>query len=231
MLFIFDWDGTLCDSTGKIVRSMQLAARQLRLPELEDVQVLNIIGLGLPEAVNRLYPDLPAERAAALRTAYSEYFLHHDKTPMPLFDGVEETLHRLRDDGYRLTIATGKSRRGLERVLEGLGMTHFFHGSRCADETTSKPDPHMLLELLLEFRYGAADAVMVGDTEYDMEMARRAHMPRVAVSYGAHHIERLKPYEPRLCIDRFAQITALVTQPSTRDFGDDYVEMAAKATD
>ena len=151
MLFIFDWDGTLCDSTRKIVRSMQQAARQLRLPELEDTQVLNIIGLGLPEAVNRLYPDISAECAEALRTTYSEHFIHHDQTPMPLFEGVGETLHRLRDEGYRLAIATGKSRRGLERVLDGLGMSRFFHGSRCADETTSKPDPHMLLELLEEF--------------------------------------------------------------------------------
>jgi phosphoglycolate phosphatase len=231
MLFIFDWDGTLCDSTGKIVRSMQQAARQLRLPELEDIQVLNIIGLGLPEAVNRLYPDISPERAEALRAAYSEHFLHHDQTPMPLFDGVEETLHQLRDGGYSLAVATGKSRRGLERVLEGLGMSRFFHGSRCADETTSKPDPHMLLELLAEFRYQAEDAVMVGDTEYDMEMARRARMPSVAVSYGAHHIDRLKPYQPRLCIDRFAQITALVSKSSTPCSGDEYVEMVAKAAD
>lgn len=215
MLFIFDWDGTLCDSTGKIVRSMQQAAKQLGLPVLDDAQVLNIIGLGLPEAVCQLYPAISSEQAESLRTAYSEHFLHHDQTPMPLFDGVEETLHQLRDDGYRLAIATGKSRRGLERVLNGLGLSGFFHGSRCADETTSKPDPHMLLELLSEFRYQAEDAVMVGDTEYDMEMAQRALVPSVAVSYGAHHIERLRPYHPRLCIDQFEQITALVASDRT----------------
>jgi len=239
MLFIFDWDGTLCDSTGKIVRSMQQAAKQVRLPALDDTQVLNIIGLGLPEAVRHLYPDISTEQAEALRAAYSEHFLHYDQTPMPLFEGVENTLHRLRDDGYRLAIATGKSRRGLERVLDGLGLRSFFHGSRCADETTSKPDPHMLLELLKEFRSQAADAVMVGDTEYDMEMARRAQMPSVAVSYGAHHIERLRPYQPRLCIDRFEQITELVSasqtsfvsEHSTSLNGDNYVEVIAKAAD
>lgn len=231
MLFIFDWDGTLCDSTGKIVRSMQLATKHLALPDLDDAQVLDIIGLGLPEAINRLYPSLPPKRAEALRNTYSEYFLHHDRTPMPLFEGVEETLHQLRDEGFRLAIATGKSRQGLQRVLDALGMSGFFHGSRCADETLSKPDPRMLQELLGEFRCRAQEAVMVGDTEYDMEMARRAAMPSVAVSYGAHHIERLKPYGPRLCIDRFVEITTLIEEPSTSRIGDDYVEMVAKAAD
>ncbi len=210
MLFIFDWDGTLCDSTGKIVRSMQLAAKELGLAGLDEAQVLNIIGLGLPEAVYQLYPDLTPAGAEALRNTYSRIFLHDDRTPMPLFEGVEETLNRLRDQGYRLTIATGKSRRGLDRVLAGLSLTGFFHGSRCADETCSKPDPRMLWELLTEFRWQPEAAVMVGDTEYDMEMARRAGMPRIAVSYGAHAIERLRPYEPRLCIDRFSEITGLL---------------------
>jgi phosphoglycolate phosphatase len=119
----------------------------------------------------------------------------------------------------------------LERVLAGLGMTRFFHSSRCADETASKPNPHMLLELLAEQGFASAEAVMVGDTEYDMEMAVRAKMPCVAVSYGAHHIDRLKPYQPRLCIDRFPQITTLVNGQSTSGKGEIYVEVAAKAAD
>ncbi|MBC6904868.1 HAD-IIIA family hydrolase [Saccharophagus sp. K07] len=208
MLFIFDWDGTLCDSTGKIVRCMQLAAHKLGLPDLHDVQVLEIIGLGLPEAVNRLFPGISAATAEALKQEYSEFFLE-DTTPMPFFNGVEETLHRLRGSGYQLAIATGKSRRGLNRILEDMGLQNFFHASRCADETCSKPDPKMLLELLTEFRRPADQAVMVGDTEFDMEMARRADMPRVAVSYGAHAIDRLRAYEPRLCIDYFPDIMSL----------------------
>lgn len=209
MLLIFDWDGTLCDSTGKIVRCMQLAARQMGLPDLEDHQVLEIIGLAMPEAVHRLFPGLSPRAAEALRESYSHTFVAVDQTPMPLFDGVEETLHVLRDKGYQLAIATGKSRRGLDRVLEDLGMKTFFHASRCADETRSKPDPAMLWELLAHFRWRAADAVMVGDTEYDMEMAKRAGMPRVAVSYGAHAIDRLRLYEPHLCIDQFPDIANL----------------------
>lgn len=211
MLFIFDWDGTLCDSTGKIVRCMQYAARKVGFPDLQDDQVLDIIGLGLPEAINRLYPNLPMGAADALRDAYAEYFLC-DQTPMPFFQGVEETLHRLRDDGYPLAVATGKSRRGLDRILEGLGMKGFFHSTRCADETSSKPDPKMLQELLGEFRRPADQAVMVGDTEYDMEMAKRAQMPRIAVSYGAHSIDRLRLYDPVLCIDYFPDVMTLTSE-------------------
>lgn len=210
MLFIFDWDGTLCDSTGKIVRCMQLAARKVGLRDLEDFEVLNIIGLGLPEAVNSLFPGVPTQSLQALSTAYSEFFIADEHTPMGFFAGVEETLHHLRDEGYQLSIATGKSRRGLERVLDSLKMNGFFHGSRCADETRSKPDPAMLQELLREFRRNAGDAVMVGDTEYDMEMARRIDMPRIAVSYGAHTIERLRPYQPVLCIDQFPEIRTVL---------------------
>lgn len=215
MLFIFDWDGTLCDSTGKIVRCMQLAARKVGLRDLQDFEVLNIIGLGLPEAVSSLFPDSTPEAQRALSRAYSECFIADDQCPMSFFHGVEETLHHLRDEGYCLTIATGKSRRGLVRILEDLGMQNFFHGSRCADETRSKPDPAMLHELLTEFRCPASEAVMVGDTEYDMEMARRANMPRVAVSYGAHAIERLRPYEPVLCLDHFPDIKTLSVRASS----------------
>lgn len=210
MLFIFDWDGTLCDSTGKIVRCMQLAARRVGLRDLEDFEVLNIIGLGLPEALSSLFPGVPAASLQAVSQAYAKYFVADERTPMGFFQGVEETLNHLRDQGYQLAIATGKSRRGLERVLDSLKMQGFFHGSRCADETCSKPDPAMLRALLAEFRRHSDDAVMVGDTEYDMEMARRAEMPRVAVSYGAHTIERLRPYEPILCIDHFPEIRTLL---------------------
>lgn len=210
MLFIFDWDGTLSDSTGKIIRCMQTATRRVGLEELSDDAIRNIIGLGLPEAIKALYPDATDAHVNAIRRAYSEVYLAEDQTPSPFYPRVEETLHRLRDDGYRLTVATGKSRRGLERVLRGLGMTGFFHGSRCADETASKPHPMMLNQLLQELKYEADGAVMVGDTEYDMEMAQRAGIPRVAVSYGAHDISRLTGYNPTLCIDVFSELTALV---------------------
>ncbi len=208
MLLIFDWDGTLSDSTGKITAAMQMAARELGWPEPEASEVHNIIGLGLPEAIRLLYPQRRnATELEQFRRAYSRQFVAADQQqPSDFFPGVLDTLHRLREQGHVLTVATGKSRRGLDRVLEALGMSGFFHATRCADETASKPDPLMLQQLLVEFRMPVEEAAMIGDTEYDMDMARRIHMPRIAVSYGAHHIDRLRPYEPELCLDEFTHL-------------------------
>lgn len=213
MLVIFDWDGTLCDSTAKIVRCMQEAAREVGMPVLDGEAIRNIIGLGLPEALLQLYPDIVPAQADALRAAYSRVFMHTDQTPSPFFPRVEEVMHELRDAGYSLAVATGKSRRGLDRVLANLGLQSFFHATRCADETASKPHPMMLQELLTEFRRPSREAVMVGDTEYDMDMAQRAEMPRIAVSYGAHHVDRLRPYLPVLCADHFTEVGEFLAKP------------------
>ncbi len=206
MLFVFDWDGTLSDSTAKIVRCMQLAAGDAGLDVLPEEGIRNIIGLGLPEAISTLYPLADEVQREKLRAGYSSHFLREDTLPSPFFPGVLDALDSLRRDGFLLTVATGKSRRGLDRVLENLDLKGFFHGSRCADETASKPHPQMLNELLLEFSVDVKEAVMIGDTEYDMAMAREIDMHRIAVSYGAHHIERLLPYEPGMCIDSFNEI-------------------------
>lgn len=210
MLLVFDWDGTLIDSTAKIVRCMQLAAEQAGVPVLSHRAICQIIGLGLPEAIAELYPAHDAATRETVRQQYVHFFISVDQTPSPFFAGVEETLHRLRDDGYTLAVATGKSRRGLDRVLQQLGMEHFFHATRCADETRSKPHPQMLHELLAAAGRGAGEALMVGDTHFDMAMAREAGMARVAVSYGAHHREQLLPYEPLACLDAFAELRPLL---------------------
>lgn len=207
MLFIFDWDGTLSDSKAKITKAMQLAAQDVGWVPLDDHQIHNIIGLGLPEAIHQLYPDFSLVDRNRLREAYATRFLFLDEAcPSDFFPGVISTLGRLKDGGHTLTIATGKSRKGLDRIFGVLGVADFFHATRCADETASKPHPLMLEELLFEFDADPADAVMIGDTEYDMEMARRINMPRIAVSYGAHHIERLHSYQPELCLDQFDQL-------------------------
>lgn len=207
LLFIFDWDGTLSDSKAKITKAMQLAAQDMDWEPLDDHLIHNIIGLGLPEAIHYLYPDFSSSDRQRLRDAYAARFLSLDEArPSDFFPGVMNTLHRLKADGHTLTIATGKSRRGLDRIFGVLGVADFFHATRCADETASKPDPLMLEELLYEFDASADQAVMIGDTEYDMEMARRINMPRIAVSYGAHHVDRLHAYEPALCLDRFDQL-------------------------
>lgn len=207
MLFIFDWDGTLSDSTGRITLAMQMAAEDLGWNPPETAEVHNIIGLGLPEAIAKLYPTLSSLSYERLRERYIYHFLNLDKQqPSAFFPGVLETLEYLREQGHQLTVATGKSRRGLDRILSAHGMSSFFHGTRCADETASKPHPLMLTQLLTEFSVPASEAVMVGDTEYDMEMARVIDVPRIAVTYGAHHVERLHPYQPELCVDHFKEL-------------------------
>lgn len=207
MLLIFDWDGTLSDSKAKITSSMQLAAMDMGWDPLEDHHIHEIIGLGLPEAIHRLYPHLDLAARMGLRDAYARHFLALDEVqPSDFFPGVMDVLGKLKEDGHVLAVATGKSRKGLDRILNVFGLTDFFHATRCADETASKPDPLMLSELLSEFSVHASDAVMIGDTEFDMDMARRIDMPRIAVSYGAHHIDRLHIYEPIVCLDQFDQL-------------------------
>lgn len=207
MLFIFDWDGTLVDSKSMITRSMQLAAINMGWEPLEDSRIHNIIGLGLPEAILHLYPQVGDSERARLRDFYAGNFVRlYEEKSSDFFPVVPETLEALRNQGHLLTIATGKSRKGLNRILGDLGMSDYFDATRCADETASKPHPLMLEQLLAEFDCETQDAVMIGDTEYDMEMAMRINMPRIAVSYGAHHIDRLHQYEPELCLDQFDQL-------------------------
>lgn len=206
-LMIFDWDGTLMDSVGRIVASMQAAGRDIGWGELPDDRVRDIIGLGLPEAIAKLCPGIDAERAEALKQRYAHYFVEGDTTPMPFYPGVSEGVARLRvDDRARLAVATGKSRRGLDRVFRESGSGAWFHASRTADETRSKPHPQMLEELLDELGVAAEEAVMVGDTEYDMEMARALGMDRIAVTYGVHAPERLAASRPTFTAGNFPEL-------------------------
>lgn len=206
MLYIFDWDGTLLDSTAKIVRSMQSAIAVNGLEYREASAVQQIIGLGLPEAIRVLYPSINTKELDALRQSYSEIFIEEDRAPCLFYPSVERTLNYLRNEGHQLAVATGKSRRGLARVLNNLGMSDFFHVTRCADETSSKPDPLMLFEILEELAVPAERSVMVGDTTFDLKMANAAGVPGVGVSYGAHSLERLQACNPVMTIDCFEQL-------------------------
>ncbi|MDN3522250.1 HAD family hydrolase [Halomonas ramblicola] len=206
-LVIFDWDGTLMDSAGRIVACMQAAARDIGWPVPEPAAIRDIIGLGLPEAIAALCPGIDAERAELLRSRYAWHFVEGDATPMHFFPAVEAGLTALRDgEGQRLAVATGKSRRGLERVFRESGSGHWFHASRTADETRSKPHPLMLEELLAELSVPVGEAVMVGDTEYDLEMARALDMDRVAVTWGVHARERLAASRPTFTAETVSQL-------------------------
>lgn len=206
MLFVFDWDGTLINSTDKIARCMQAAIDAVDLPYRSHEQSRSIIGLGLPEAVRNLFPGISADKASQLCDSYRDHFIAADQVPCDFYPGVSAVLASLRADGHILTVATGKSRSGLNRVLGNLAMSTFFDATRCADETASKPDPLMLHELMDELAIPAAETVMVGDTEFDLEMASNAGIKSIAVSYGAHPVERLLPHKPQRCIDRFSEI-------------------------
>jgi len=210
MVVIFDWDGTLIDSAGKIIACMQQAARDATLVPPTDESVRNIIGLGLDIAIERLYPGEAERKRGEVREHYSRNFIAADQSPCSFFPGVSDLLASLQAKGARLAVATGKSRKGLSRVLGNLEMDTFFVATRCADETASKPDPLMLHELCEEFGIRPNEAIMVGDTEYDLEMAQRIAMPSVGVSYGAHAVERLARWRPLQVIDAFAELEGVL---------------------
>ena len=192
-LVIFDWDGTLFDSVGQIVSSLQFAAQQFQQP-LTDADAKSIIGLGLPEVAQRLFPTVPELHADILQ-AYSDHYVANSVEDA-WFEGISEMLYALKDEGIKLAVATGKSRKGLDRVLKQTNSLELFHATRAASETRSKPDPLMLAEILAETGVNAHEAIMVGDTSYDLEMAMNISMPSVGVSYGVHTSETLANFNP-----------------------------------
>lgn len=201
MLFIFDWDGTLCNSLDRIVASVQSAALDVGLPVPSSDSARSIIGLGLSEAMNSLFPNASGLDRDHLVAVYKKYFVSlADEMPSTLYEGAMYTLDSLKASGHKLAIATGKSRLGLTNVLEELGLTQYFDATRCADETKSKPHPLMLEQLLDEMGFIAAQAVMIGDTEFDLAMANKVGMPTVAVNYGAHSIARLEKCKPNMLV-------------------------------
>jgi phosphoglycolate phosphatase len=207
---VFDWDGTLMDSEAQIVSCLHGAMADLELAPLPDETVKNVIGLGLREAIDMLVPGQDDCFRDAFVEAYRSYWFSHEGST--LFDGARELLDLLREQDYLLGVATGKARNGLVRVLEQTGLTGFFHATRCADETVSKPHPQMLVELMQSVGVGAGQTLMVGDTEYDMEMATRAGTGKVAVSSGVHSAERLRRHAPLVCLDRVTDMPAWMRQ-------------------
>lgn len=209
MIAIFDWDGTLCDSVEHIVSAMRDAAVEVALEPPAAADVRNIVGLGLPQALARLFPALDDGHRAALAAAYSQHFSSPDRGPARLFEGALDTLQALRSLGIELAVATGKSRRGLNRVLTELGLSDFFDATRCADETRSKPHPQMLHEIMGDRGKSAHEVVVIGDSEYDLAMAREAGVRSVGVSFGVHDSRRLSAFEPLAIVDELPQLLEL----------------------
>lgn len=199
-LIVFDWDGTLIDSADTIVECIQQASSDFGLAVPDRDLACHVIGLGLRDALRSAVPSLPAERYAEFADAYRRHFLAREAA-MQLFPGARELLLELCGRGHKLAVATGKSRRGLERALESAGLRACFAGTRCADETHPKPHPAMLLELMQALSVESRDAVMIGDTSHDIAMAQSAGVDAVAVTYGAHRPDALRACNPNHCFD------------------------------
>ncbi|CCQ12188.1 Similar to phosphoglycolate phosphatase,clustered with ribosomal large subunit pseudouridine synthase C [Pseudoalteromonas luteoviolacea B = ATCC 29581] len=189
-LVIFDWDGTVMDSIEKIVNSIQLAAEHAGVDIPTADAAKRIIGLSLETAIETLFPN---ERSKwhALVTGYKHQFKYMDKTPTPVFEGVEALLGSLSQQGIKLAVATGKSRAGLNRMLEQSGLGHYFVVTKTADEAQSKPHPQMLNDILSETNVAPKDAVMIGDTIIDMQLACNAKVDAIGVTLGVDSTERL----------------------------------------
>lgn len=215
-LVAFDWDGTLMDSTARISQCLVTAAAEVDLPPLELERACSIIGLGLPQAIRALYPGIAEDQLQAMRARYAHHYIAAEEQPSPLFPGVLTVLEQLKEAGVLLAVATGKNRPGLERVLSSSGLRPWFDASRTADETESKPHPAMLQELMQQFDVSPQQALMVGDTSFDLEMAQRAGVHSVGVSYGAHDVPTLRRYQPLRIIDRLQDLLPLVSGAKSR---------------
>jgi phosphoglycolate phosphatase len=182
---VFDWDGTLADSTAIIARALQQACRDLGEPVPGDVDARYVIGLGLTDALRHVAPGLPRERHPELVARYRHHYLARDPS-IPLFAGAREMLVELHITGFVLGVATGKSRAGLDHALAQHDLGRFFAATRCADEGFAKPHPGMLLHLMDRVGAGPDETLMIGDTTHDLLLARNAGVAALAVAYGAH---------------------------------------------
>ncbi|BAK77708.1 phosphoglycolate phosphatase [Pseudogulbenkiania sp. NH8B] len=204
-LIVFDWDGTLMDSTAHIATSIQKACADLGLPVPDRSAASHVIGLGLGDALRHVCPSLPEERFEDMVDAYRQHYLNGDAT-IELFEHVQEGLAELQQSGLFLAVATGKSRKGLDRALSETGLGTLFHASRTADECHSKPHPAMLLELTDELGVAPGRTLMVGDTTHDLLMAQNAGTHKVGMSYGAHPVSALRECQPLALFDDFRSL-------------------------
>jgi phosphoglycolate phosphatase len=205
-LLVFDWDGTLADSEQRIVAAARVAIDALGLPPRSHAQIRSIIGLAMSEACQALFPSMPRDVERRFIACYREYYLRNTGTPVPLFPGAKATLKGLAAERYRLAVATGKGRRGLDRDMANHGLDVLFHATRSADEAPSKPHPQMLLDIIEELDADAGETLMIGDTVYDMEMARNAGVDCVAVGSGVHEHQRLLEFDPLAVLDSVAEL-------------------------
>jgi len=195
-LIAFDWDGTLFDSTMLIARCIQAACADVGTPVPSDQDASYVIGLGLIEALQHAAPGLPREQYPALADRYRHHYFARQHE-IVLFPGTLDMLKALKARNHWVAVATGKSRRGLDEALRTADLGSHFDATRTADETASKPDPLMLVELMNEFGVAPERTLMIGDTTHDLQMAANAGVASIGVSYGAHRHEAFESFAPR----------------------------------
>jgi phosphoglycolate phosphatase len=217
-LIVFDWDGTLMDSTAVIADSIQAACRDLGVDEPDDATARHVIGLGLIEALRHAVPTLPEHQYGDLAARYRHHYLSRGES-LPLYAGAQQTLDELRAADYLLAVATGKNRNGLNRVLESSGLRPYFHATRTADETQSKPHPAMLLELMDELGVEPGRVLMIGDTTHDLQLALNAGVDALGMTHGAHTEAALRKLQPLGLVDDFVALRAWLRE-NAHDFGD-----------
>jgi phosphoglycolate phosphatase len=204
-LIAFDWDGTLFDSTAIITRCIQRAVVDVGGQEPSKEAASYVIGLGLMQALAHAAPDVPVEKYPELGQRYRHHYMVH-QNDIDLFDGVLPMLVELKLRHHWLTVATGKSRKGLNEALHDLDLKGMFDGSRTADETAGKPSPIMLHELMQEFGVDADRTLMIGDTTHDLQMALNAGCASVGVSYGAHEPDAFHDLKPKFIAHSVAEL-------------------------
>lgn len=205
-LLVFDWDGTLMDSIGSIVACTRTVLDELGLGGVSDATIRGTIGLGLRETIDILCPGGGDDVFNRILESYRRHWVATWRDRPVLFEGVAESLKELAEDGYLLAVATGKTRRGLEHALAQTNLDGLFHMTRTVDEAFSKPHPQMLLDILDELGVRPQAALMIGDTTYDLEMARNAGTAAVGVCSGSHCREELQGLEPLACLERVAEV-------------------------
>lgn len=213
-LIIFDWDGTLMDSIGLIVTAMHVAAGAQGLTTTDN-EVKAIIGLSLMRGIEILFPDTTDEQRQRLQADYADYYIANSHQT-PFFPGIEPMLQSLIAQGKALAVATGKKRAGLDRVLTASASRDYFVSTRCADESGSKPDPQMLLDVLQETGHSIADAVFIGDSIHDIQMAQAINMTSIAVNYGAASAATLAGETPSYQVDSPQALIDLLTNSQGR---------------
>ncbi|TXI47559.1 HAD family hydrolase [Methylophilus sp.] len=206
-LVVWDWDGTIADSTGMITQALIKAADEAGLPALSEARARSIIGLGLRESIEVLYGDIPEFQAQALANHYQRNYYAGENT-MVLFGGIADTIAAIDRTGCKQAVATGKGRRGLNAALQLSGLSKFFNATKTVDECFSKPHPQMLDELMDELVVMPARTLMIGDSQYDMQMGKNAGVITAAVSYGSQTASHLQQYSPDYLFDDVATLSS-----------------------